>query len=61
MSNYREKQSIGLERYFVQIEHWLARPVRPEENLPLLIEAEEGVGKKLLIVKWVEFHSEQKP
>ena len=61
MSNYRQKASLGLERYFVQIEHWLARAVHPEENLPLLIEAEEGVGKKTLIVKWVEFHNEHKP
>jgi hypothetical protein len=30
--------------------------VDPKENRPLVINAEEGVGKKTLLVKWMEYH-----
>ena len=29
---------------------------KPEDNKPLVIQAEGGVGKKTLLVKWFEYH-----
>lgn len=46
-----------MEKYFIEIEDWLNQPLESEEeNLPLVIEAEEGIGKKTLLVKWIEHH-----
>ena len=46
-----------MEKYFIQIEEWLNTELEDEdENLPLVIEAEEGVGKKTLLVKWIQHH-----
>jgi hypothetical protein len=47
-----------LERYFLQIEDWLKDETA--ENTPLVIEADEGVGKKTLLVKWMEYHKQNK-
>lgn len=30
--------------------------IQPHNNKPLIIEAEEGIGKKTLVVKWMEYH-----
>ena len=30
--------------------------MKPEENTPLVIRAEEGTGKKTMLVKWMEYH-----
>ena len=38
------------------IEEWLNMEVQPEDNKPLVIEADRGVGKKTLLVKWYEYH-----
>lgn len=54
---YKNQQTFGLEKYFIEIEKWLNTDVEEdEENLPLVIEAEEGVGKKTLLVKWIQHH-----
>jgi hypothetical protein len=45
-----------LEKYFIEIEDWLAKKPSPEDNVPLIIEADEGVGKKTLLVKWIHYH-----
>jgi hypothetical protein len=50
-----------MEKYFVNIEDWLKKKPESGKNLPLLIEAEEGVGKKMLLVKWIEYHRKNKP
>jgi hypothetical protein len=34
---------------------------KANNNIPLLIEAEEGVGKKMLLVKWINYHRKHKP
>ena len=60
MEHYKGRKSISLEKYFVHIENWLKQKVDPESNYPLLVEAEEGVGKKMLIVKWIEYHHANK-
>lgn len=33
----------------------------PENNHPLVIEGDGGVGKKTLLVKWFEYHQSIKP
>lgn len=41
----------------MKIDNWLNREIKnPEDNVPLVIVANEGVGKKTLLVKWMEFH-----
>jgi hypothetical protein len=49
---YRNQSGTGLEKYYLMIEEWLAMETTQEENKPLVIEAEGGVGKKTLLVKW---------
>lgn len=39
--------------YFIKINYIKKKP---EDNVPLVIVANEGVGKKTLLVKWMEFH-----
>ena len=34
--------------------------VQPQENKPLVIEADRGVGKKTLLAKWYEYHQSLK-
>ena len=54
---YKHQKTFGLEKYFIQLEDWINRPIKDgEDNLPLVIEAEEGLGKKTLLVKWMEHH-----
>lgn len=50
---------MGLEKYFLHIEEWLKRDfseIDIVQNTPLVLQAEEGVGKKTLLVKWMEYH-----
>ena len=39
-------KGYGHEKYFLEIEDWLSKDVPAEQNLPLVIESDEGVGKK---------------
>jgi hypothetical protein len=48
----------GLDKYFLEIEQWINSD--PAENTPLIMEAEEGIGKKTLLVKWMEYHKTNK-
>ena len=53
MEGYKDRKPVGIERYFVAMDEWLE--LEDDRNTkPLLIEAEDGVGKKMIIVKWVE-------
>lgn len=62
ISTYKNSSAVGLEKYFLTIEEWLDKPsnTKEEENLPFVIEADEGVGKKTLLVKWMEYHAAKK-
>jgi hypothetical protein len=53
---YRNQSGSGLEKYYLMIEEWLKLDVPAEENRPLVIQADGGVGKKTLLVKWYEYH-----
>jgi hypothetical protein len=48
----------GLEKYFLEIEQWIEQ--EQVENTPLIMEADEGIGKKTLLVKWMEYHRANK-
>lgn len=56
ISSYKNSSTIGHEKYFLQIEEWIDRRTDPLENTPYIVEADEGVGKKSLLVKWIEYH-----
>lgn len=57
MEYYNHQSTFGLEKYYIEIEDWLARDVpEDEDNLPLVIQSQEGVGKKTLIANWIKFH-----
>lgn len=56
MEYYKHQNTYGLEKYFIEIEDWLAKKPTAENNVPLIIEADEGVGKKTLLVKWINYH-----
>lgn len=56
-SNLKNRNTYGLEKYFMQIEDWLVKSPTEDGNVPLVIEADDGVGKKTLIVNWIEYHS----
>ena len=53
---YKNQPGNGLEKYYLMIEEWLNMDVQAEDNKPLVIEADRGVGKKTLLVKWYEYH-----
>ena len=57
MEFYKHQNTYGLEKYFIEIEDWLEKKPDPENNMPLIIEADEGVGKKTLLVKWIDYHT----
>ena len=42
------------------IEEWLNLETNTEDNKPLVIEADRGVGKKTLLAKWYEYHKSLK-
>jgi len=42
------------------IEEWLNLETNTEDNKPLVIEADRGVGKKTLLAKWYEYHQSLK-
>lgn len=42
------------------IEEWLNMEMTGEDNKPLVIQADSGVGKKTLLVKWYEYHQSLK-
>ena len=55
---YSSQKTFGLEKYFMEIDEWVNKePASEEQNKPLLIEAEEGSGKKTLLVNWVNYHT----
>ena len=56
MEYYKNQATYGLEKYFIEIEDWLKKKPDPENNFPLVIQADEGIGKKTLIVKWINYH-----
>lgn len=48
---------FGMDKNLVLIEEFVKRDVaREEDNKPLLIDAGDGVGKKALLVKWIDYH-----
>lgn len=53
---YQHQQGNGLEKYYLMIEEWLNADVPAEHNTPLVIEGDQGAGKKTLLVKWYEYH-----
>lgn len=54
---YRNQSGSGLEKYILMIEDWLSNTHdNIEDNTPLVIQADGGVGKKTLINKWHEYH-----
>lgn len=58
---YKNQSGTGLEKYYLMIEEWLAMtPENQEDNKPLVIQADGGVGKKTLLVKWFEYHQSLK-
>lgn len=56
MEYYKNQSSYGLEKYYIEIENWLNKKLPEDRNVPLVIEADEGIGKKTLIVKWINYH-----
>ena len=56
MEYYKNQPSYSLEKYFIEIEDWLKKKPEEGNNVPLVIEADDGIGKKTLIVKWIEHH-----
>ncbi|CAD8127534.1 unnamed protein product [Paramecium sonneborni] len=57
---YKNQQATGLDHYFLEIESWLDDDDNDEtlltNNTPLILESEHGIGKKTLLVKWMEYH-----
>ena len=59
MEYYSHQSTFSLEKYFIEIEDWLAKDIEKEEdNVPLVIDSEKGVGKKTLIANWINYHTE---
>ncbi|CAD8174304.1 unnamed protein product [Paramecium pentaurelia] len=57
---YKNQQVSGLDRYFLEIEQWLDEDKTLHTNTPLVLEADDGIGKKTLLVKWMEYHARNK-
>mgnify|MGYP003431201065 FL=1 len=57
---YKNQSGSGLEKYYLMIEEWLNMETATEDNKPLVIQADGGVGKKTLLVKWYEYHQSLK-
>jgi hypothetical protein len=58
---YKNQSGSGLEKYYLMIEEWLnMETTAAEDNKPLVIQADGGVGKKTLLVKWYEYHQSLK-
>lgn len=58
---YRQQGAFGMDKYFVAIEDYVKRDFeREEDNKPLVIQAGEGVGKKTLFVKWMDYHEQHR-
>ncbi|CAD8193095.1 unnamed protein product [Paramecium octaurelia] len=57
---YKNQQASGLDRYFLEIESWLDEDKTLHTNTPLVLEADDGIGKKTLLVKWMEYHARNK-
>merc|ERR1711976_109886 len=57
MEYYKNQKTFSLEKYFIRIDDWLQKKVEQEKNYPLLIESHSGVGKKTLLVQWIEYHN----
>ncbi|CAD8212015.1 unnamed protein product [Paramecium pentaurelia] len=57
---YKNQQASGLDRYFLEIESWLEEDKTLHTNTPLVLEADDGIGKKTLLVKWMEYHARNK-
>ncbi|CAK69854.1 unnamed protein product (macronuclear) [Paramecium tetraurelia] len=54
------RTASGLDRYFLEIEDWLDEEKSLHQNTPLVLEADDGIGKKTLLVKWMEYHAKNK-
>lgn len=51
---------FGIDRQLLLMEEFIKNDIyRPEDNKPLLIDADDGVGKKALLVKWIEYHEQK--
>ena len=60
IDHYRKKGIFdGLSKYTLRIEQWLAEQREPEFNKPLVFHSEPGVGKKSMLVQWLEQHTAQ--
>ncbi|CAD8161669.1 unnamed protein product [Paramecium pentaurelia] len=57
---YKNQTASGLDRYFLEIEDWLDEEKSLHQNTPLVLEADDGIGKKTLLVKWMEYHAKNK-
>jgi len=44
----------------LEIEDWLDEEKSLHLNTPLVLEADDGIGKKTLLVKWMEYHAKNK-
>ena len=54
---YKNQSTFDFDKYYVAIEEFVKNSSdREEDNRPLLIAADEGVGRKALLVKWMEYH-----
>lgn len=48
----------GLEKYIVEIEEWLKKkPLRDEDNMPLVLDIDDNMLTKTLIVQWIHSRS----
>ena len=57
MEYYKKQKTFSLEKYFIRIDDWLSKKTEQSQNYPLLIESHSGVGKKTLLVQWIEYHN----
>lgn len=54
------RPAFDQEKYLLLMEAFVRREVASaEDNQPLVIEAEDGHGKKALLVNWMTFHEQQ--
>lgn len=54
------RSAFDQEKYLVLMEEFVRKDVsKAEDNKPLLIEADDGLGKKALLVNWMSYHSER--
>lgn len=55
MEYYKHQYLPGLEKYFVLMEDWLKQtPARDEDNKPLVLQLNDSVTIKTLLVRWMD-------